>query len=452
VKTAISVNFLLKGTVWTIGSYIVSSLLRLVTNVVLSRLLAPELFGIMLIVYSLRLGLELISDVGIGQNIVYNKNAENPEFYNTAWTLQLLRSFLLWLVFLVAGVPTAEFYHTPILVYVVPITAFGLVFSGFTAVGKTIAQKRLQVVKLSIFDAVMMFISSAGNVIAAYFSPTIWALVFGGLFGSATSTIGSYFLLPEIKQRFYLSKQFFWEIIHFGKWIFLSSIVVYLSTYIDRLYLGKVISLELVGIYGIARSLSDLTGNLVLRLGHAVVFPFIASHSQTPRAELRAQLAPLRLKFLLLAGLGFSFFVATADFVIKILYDERYHAAMWMLPILVVGSWFSTLATINESTLLGLGKPSYSAFSNGSKFVFLLVGLWLGVKFFGVLGGVGAVALGNLCGYIPILIGQLRERFSFGMQDFLVTLAVFALIALWEGVRWAAGFGTSFDSLPILTL
>jgi O-antigen/teichoic acid export membrane protein len=164
---------------------------------------------------------------------------------------------------------------------------------------------------------------------------------------------------------------------------------------------------------------------------------------------LRAQLAPLRLKFLLLASLGFSLFVAGADFVIKILYDERYHAATWMLPVLVLGSWFSTLATINESTLLGLGKPSYSAISNGSKFVFLLVGLWLGVHFFGVLGGVSAVALGNLFGYIPILIGQFRERFSFGMQDFVATLGVFALVAFWEYLRWAAGFGTSFDLVPI---
>src|SRR6476660_8908953 len=117
----ISVNFLLKGTVWTTGSYVVGSVLRLGTNVILSRLLAPELFGIMLIVYSLRLGLELMSDVGIGQNIIYNKNAENPEFYNTAWTVQLLRSLFLWLIFLAAAVPMAEFYNTPVLVYVVPI-------------------------------------------------------------------------------------------------------------------------------------------------------------------------------------------------------------------------------------------------------------------------------------------------------------------------------------------
>src|SRR5258708_36511693 len=120
----ISIGFLLRGTIWTIGAYGISQVLRLVTNIFLARLLAPDIFGTMLIVYSLRTGLELISDVGIGQNIVYNKNAENPDFYNTAWSLQLIRSVVLWLVFLAAAVPIARFYQSPVLTLFVPFTAF----------------------------------------------------------------------------------------------------------------------------------------------------------------------------------------------------------------------------------------------------------------------------------------------------------------------------------------
>jgi O-antigen/teichoic acid export membrane protein len=164
---------------------------------------------------------------------------------------------------------------------------------------------------------------------------------------------------------------------------------------------------------------------------------------------LRDQLASIRAKFLLLAVVGFSFFVATADLAIKVLYDERYLAASWMLPLLVVGSWFSVLAYVNESILLGLGKPSYSAVSNGAKLAFLLIGLPLMVKTFGLLGGVTVVALADLCRYVPILIGQRRERFSFGMQDLLLTCAVFLMVGLLEWLRWASGFGTSFDTLPI---
>ena len=168
-----------------------------------------------------------------------------------------------------------------------------------------------------------------------------------------------------------------------------------------------------------------------------------------PRVDLREQLAPLRARFLLLAALGFSVFVATADLAIRIFYDQRYQAASWMLPVLTVGAWFSTLAYVSESTLLGLGKPAYGAISNGVKFVFLLIGLPLSVEVYGLVGGILVIALVDLVRYLPILIGQKRERFSFARQDVFITLAMFLLTGFWELLRFASGLGTSFNSLPL---
>jgi O-antigen/teichoic acid export membrane protein len=445
----ISIRFLLKGTVWTLGAYGCAQVLRLVTNIALARLLTPELFGIMLIVNSLGMGIELMSDIGIGQNIIYQKNANDPEFYNTAWTLQAIRGVVLWLVALAFTVPVAQFYQSPILAIIMPFTTFGIVLSGFTSISRPLLQKRLQITKLNIFETIVSLFSSAVYVLLAYLSPTIWALVFGGLFGPAVTMIGSYCLLSDVKQRFNLSRRFAWEIVYFGKWIYVSSFVYFLSAFFDRLYLAKVVPLELLGVYGIARTFSELLGMMMQRLGNYVLFPFIASQSQMPRTELRAQLASIRAKFMVLAAVGFSFFVATGDLAIRLLYDQRYQAASWMLPVLFTGSWFSIMANLNEATLLGLGKPSYTAISYSSKFVFLLVGLPLGVKSYGLLGGITVVVLADLCRYIPVLIGQRRERFSFGMQDLLITFAGIAMIGLWEWLRWISGFGTSFDSLPI---
>src|SRR5262249_39113935 len=154
----------------------------------------------------------------------------------------------------------------------------------------------------------------------------------------------------------------------------------------------------------------------------------------------------IRAKFLLLAAIGFSFLAATADLAIRLLYDERYQAATWMLPVLIIGSWFAVLANLNESTLLGLGRPSYNAIANTSKFLFILIGLPVSVEIYGLIGGVAVVALADLWRYVPTLIGQKRERFSFGLQDWFVTMAFFLLIGLWEWLRFVLGFGTSFES------
>ena len=260
---------------------------------------------------------------------------------------------------------------------------------------------------------------------------------------------GKLFPIPGIKQKFFISKRYALEILRFGRWVFASQVVYFLSLNFDRLYLAKVIPLEVFGIYGIARSISELLGNLVLRLGN-LCFSLTSLHSQRrPAPPCAANLPRFRAKFLLLAAIGFSFFAALADLVIKLLYDERYHTATWMLPVLVMGSWFTMLASVNKSTLLGLGKPSYGAISNSTKLIFLLICLPLSVKIHGLLGGVAIFALADLIRYFPILVGQIRERFSFGVQDLLLTLTVLLLVGFWEWARWALGYGTSFDTLPI---
>jgi O-antigen/teichoic acid export membrane protein len=162
---------------------------------------------------------------------------------------------------------------------------------------------------------------------------------------------------------------------------------------------------------------------------------------------LRALIVPLRLKFLIVAAAGFAFAIATIDLAIKIIFDARYHAAAWMVPVLIVGAWISILCSLNESTLLGIGKPRYNAIGYALKFAVLLVGLPLGFTYFGMPGCIVVVAASDLPRYVSIVMGQVREDLSFALQDFLVTLLMLLLAVVLEYTRWASGFGMSFDGL-----
>ena len=68
------------GAIWTITGYGASQVLRFGSNLILTRLLAPEFFGLMAIVNALRMGIELFSDVGISPSIVNNKTGEQAYF------------------------------------------------------------------------------------------------------------------------------------------------------------------------------------------------------------------------------------------------------------------------------------------------------------------------------------------------------------------------------------
>jgi O-antigen/teichoic acid export membrane protein len=112
-----------------------------------------------------------------------------------------------------------------------------------------------------------------------------------------------------------------------------------------------------------------------------------------------------------------------------------------MLPIFALGAWFSCLCTVNESILLGIAKPSYAALGNSAKLVWLLLGVPLAFVNYGAFGVVMVVAISDFWRYIPVLIGQVKERISFGTQDFFVTFAGIAMLVVWELIRFLMGLG-----------
>jgi O-antigen/teichoic acid export membrane protein len=122
-----------------------------------------------------------------------------------------------------------------------------------------------------------------------------------------------------------------------------------------------------------------------------------------------------------------------------------------MLSALTVGVWFSIICTINESTLLGFGKPYYAAVGNGLKLAWLVVGIVMSIGTYGVAGAIIIVLTSDAWRYVPILIGQRREHFSFVSQDIMITMIFLGLIAAGEWARWSLGLGTSFSALlPLL--
>lgn len=438
---------IISGVIWTVAGYGATLLARLGAIVVIARLLAPELFGIMAIINSVRTGLDLVSDFGLGQNVVQNKNADDPKFLNTAWSLQLIRGAILFFFCLAASLPLAYFYDATILMIAVPVAALNFLFGSLNSVSLFLMHRRLQLRKLNTFETSIEFVSAMAHVVLAYLSPTVWALVLGGLTATFTRMIGSYFLMPELRHTFSISKEYAWQIFRFGKWIFLSSIVYFISMNFDRLYLGKVAPLAMLGIYGLARSLADPLGAIVLRLGALVVFPAIAASASQPRHQLRARISSGRLKLLLVAAVGLASVASVGDWIVDILYDDRYQAAGWMLPILIVGVWLSIICTISESTLLGFGKPVYGAIANTLKCGYVVIVLPIGYLHYGILGAVIVIATSDLCRYIPLLVGQVRERCSFVRQDLITTLILFALIASFGGVRLSLGLGTSLQAI-----
>jgi O-antigen/teichoic acid export membrane protein len=416
---------------WMTMSYGTVQLLRLANNVILARILAPPIFGLMAVVNAIRTGVELLSDVGIMQNIISSPRGEDPLFYDTAWTLQALRGLVLAALCMLMAVPIARFFHYPQLAVILPIASLFFVFTGFDSTARALAQKQLQVARVALFDIGITFIALVAQVTIALITPTVWALVLGSVITGAATLISSFLFLPGLRHRFIVDPESARQLMRFGRWVFLSSIVYFFAMNFDRLYFAKQISLSQLGVYGIARSLADMVTLFVARASSFVLYPSVAAAGLAP-VDLRKRLLRGRRTLLLGAAVGMGAFLAVSQIIVRLLYDARYSEAAWILPVLCVGVWFGILTSTNDSILMGLARPAYPALSNAAKLITYVVGVPLAFVFYGFTAAVAVIAIGELVKYVALWLLSHKEHLQFGRDDLLLTIA-FATTAVVVG-------------------
>jgi O-antigen/teichoic acid export membrane protein len=406
---------------WTSLSYGVGQFLRLLNNVILARLLAPQIFGLMAVVNAIRTGVELLSDVGINQNIVTNPRGHEPQFYNTAWTLQALRGVSLAVLCVLLAFPLSRFFGYPQLAQILPVASLFFVFTGFDSTARGLLQKRLQVSRLATFEISVTFITVVAQIAIALVTRSVWALILGGVVAGAATLIMSFRLIPGMRHRFMIDPESAAQLIRFGKWVFLSSIVYFFAMNFDRLYFAKQISLSQLGVYGIARGLADMISLFVLRASGTVLYPAVAAAGLAP-IDLRNRLLYGRRTLLLAAALAMGGFLAISDLIVGILYDPRYAEAGTILPILCVGVWFGILTSTNDSILMGLARPAYPAISNTTKLLTYVVGVPIAFHYSGFTAAIAVIAAGEVVKYATLWALTHKEHLHFGRDDLFLTV------------------------------
>lgn len=434
-----------RGAAWTVLGFGGAQVLRFAFNLILTRLLYPELFGLMALAFTVIAGLNLFCEFGTAAIVVSNPRGADHEFLNTVWTLQVLRGLgLAALLFLIAS-PVAAFYGDLRLEWVIRTIGLTSVIAGFNATTLFVLRRQMQVKALVSLELGSQALSGAVMIAWAAISPGISALIAGTFVSAAVRLIWGHLLAPQIPHRIAFDRDALRVLYAFGRWLWLAAVLGYLASQIDRLILGKVLTLQMLGIYGIALAISELPRGLLVALSSYVIFPSYSQWSAFARGDFRARIARLRWPLLAAAGAVVVALTVGGDAIIRVLYDRRYAPAAWMLPMLAIGIWPSALYQTTEGALVTVGQPRYGAFANLAKIIFTAVGIPLGVLWGGVAGAVMVVALNDLPAYGPIGYGLWREKLTNFSQDFKATAVLLVVLSALLLARFLLGLGFPFQ-------
>lgn len=339
---------------------------------IMTRLLMPEMFGIMSLVTVFIFGLSMMSDLGLRQVLIQNKRSDK-DFINTVWSAQILRGALIWLcaILLAVGLyfanhlhllPANSVYAEPILPWVLAVLGISTVIIGFESINLLGLTRNLNMRTNVVVDLISQVFGMAMMMLWAHFDRSIWALVTGYLSSNICKLVLSFVMTRHIghKHEFILEKAAVHDIIHFGKWIFLTSILGFLASSGDRLVLGGLLDTKQMGLYSIAFFIVAAIRELISRVTNVIGFSALSEVYRTRPQDLKSVYYKFRFPVDLLTLFLVGFLFTCGDLIIKVLYDKRYAEAGLILQILSVGI-FELRYRLASDCYLAMGKPKLLA-------------------------------------------------------------------------------------------
>ncbi len=420
----------LRGSVWTIAGHGLSQALRLGGNLVLTRLLFPEAFGVLALVQIVMRGLHMFSDVGLNASVIKDKRGDDPTFLNTAWTIQVIRGGGLCLCACVLAWPAAVFYGEPSLIWLIPAAGLSSILTGFGSTALFTLRRHVRLQPLVLCELSSRLAGLAVMIGLALLWPSVWALVVGGLFRTGLNSLLSYFLLPGRGPRFTWDRAAAREMFRFGRWIFLSTALAFLLQQGDKAVLGKFITSAELGVFAVAAALSRLPLDVLRILNTRVLFPIYADLANNSPRRLRNRLYRARITLLTTFLPLLWILTIWGRLIVKLLYDARYVHAGWMLQILAAGSIGSVIAVTTGSVVLAVGDSFRHMVAQLVRTVLLIAGMAIGGWAWGVPGLLIGAAASKVLDYPALAWAVHRHGVWFPKLDLAAYAISVAVIGL----------------------
>ncbi|OWK34163.1 Polysaccharide biosynthesis protein [Fimbriiglobus ruber] len=414
-------------------------MLRFAVNLVLARLVSPEVFGVMALVNLIVQGVHMVSDVGIGSWVMRHPRGDDPRLLNTAWTVGIVRGGVIWVAAAAIAGLVAWLYGEPQLFSLIAVAGstavlYGLYSAAMLTQARRMAQGRLMMIQLVSYGT-----SAAFSVGWVWVWPTPWGLVAGTISSGLITLALSHLVLPRMQHRFVWDRAVVADLFVYGRWVFVSTFLTYLTNQADRLTVGLIASVAALGVYHMAAMFVGVPVYLAAGLCGNWVLPVFSRLRDQPgaRRTLTAYYAlAVRFGWGLTAGV-----LVTAPAAIELLYRGDYLGGVGLVRLLVWGAWFQILFGLQSSVLFAYGSPRTSAIANGVKLIALPGLATAGAHFASVPGMVVGFALADAVRYVFTLNYFRRECPSSVLEDCRLTLLL-AVVTVAEAVA-ADQFGSS---------
>jgi O-antigen/teichoic acid export membrane protein len=218
-----------RGSLVTLLGHLGSNSIRLGSNLILTRLLLPECFGVMALINVTLTGLHMFAALGVGPNVIAHPRGDDRAFLHTAYSVQALRGLWLTIAGCLLAWPISSFYQMPELAWMIPVASLTALIGGLTSTKIFQANRHLQLGRITLIELGTQATVAAAMMTVAYFTRSVVALLIGGLVGEVVRVCASHLALPGVRDGFAWDREARTALLTFGRWVFVSTALTFVS-------------------------------------------------------------------------------------------------------------------------------------------------------------------------------------------------------------------------------
>ena len=398
--------------------------LRVVSTVCLTRLLAPEVYGITGVIMSVFYMITMITELGFQPYVVRHERSDEPDFISAVFTIHAIRGVLLATTGAVLAWPLSLLLDKPALALPLAICSLTFIIDGQVTLHQLRGLRDGKVQRYALIDLVGSISQTSAAIALAFLLHNVWAIVGSMFVASCVRVWIGYTLFPGSRLKFRLDREVAADMWRFSRVMAVSSMLTLLITQVDKLGLARMLPLSQFGIYVIASSLAAAPTVFAFNYASTIVYPAVAAAWRENGSIVNAYYRSWG-RFFYLYAFGGGMLIGLADLIVRLLYDPRYAAAAFYLSILAISTAFVMVTRSMESVQIASGRQRFAIEANVLRLGILVTGGLAALALHKPLVLIVALGLLEPCAYCfgLIRIGRWHQLRWLRELSFLTTVA-----------------------------
>jgi len=385
------------GIKWLVGSSFLQKAISVGTMVILARILGPADFGLFALAFIAIDALGLFKSMGFDSALIQRKdNVEKAA--NTAFFIIPVLGLLLYLILAISAPLIGRFLNNEQVVSIIRVLGIIFVISCFGKVPAALMEKNMQFRQVSLIEISTSIVFSASAIILALLGRGVWSLVIAYILKTVNQNV-LLFIFAKWRPRLEFDKKIALEMFHFGKFIFLGSIIWFFKANLDNILVGKILGVTALGLYAIAFNIANFCADYFGSKVSRVIFPTY-SKMQDDLEDMRfAVLKTLKYINIFAMPFGLGLFSLSKEFL-TIIYGKGWVEASFSLMILSWAGILNSLSATFAGIFLASGRPKLGFWLGTLQVFIFFIFITPMAKLYGINGVAIVVLISSLFSFI----------------------------------------------------